>query len=104
MLGYKLAEQAGRLIEVPPQYTGQTCSECGVIDRASRKGRRFHSSRAITKPAPIPTLQSTSYARRTVRCCLRRQREGEPMKQEPSGGLLNAKLGNPVLQGREDSE
>jgi len=30
MLGYKLAEQAGRLIEVPPQYTGQTCSECGV--------------------------------------------------------------------------
>jgi putative transposase len=36
LLGYKLADRGGRLIEVPAAYTSQTCSECGVIDRASR--------------------------------------------------------------------
>lgn len=37
MLGYKLAERGGRLIEVPAAYTSQTCAACGVIDVASRR-------------------------------------------------------------------
>lgn len=36
MLGYKLAERGGKLIEVPAAYTSQTCSACGVVDAASR--------------------------------------------------------------------
>ncbi|CAH2603327.1 transposase [Rhodovastum atsumiense] len=36
MLGYKLAERGGRLIEVPAAYTSQTCSVCGAVDAASR--------------------------------------------------------------------
>ncbi len=36
MLGYKLAERGGRLIEIPAAYTSQTCSVCGVVDGASR--------------------------------------------------------------------
>lgn len=37
MLRYKLAERGGELVEVPAAYTSQTCSSCGVIDKASRK-------------------------------------------------------------------
>ena len=41
-LSYK-AEWAGRrFVEVDPRYTSQTCSQCGVIDRESRKGKVFH--------------------------------------------------------------
>jgi putative transposase len=36
MLAYKLAERGGRLIEVPPAYTSQTCAACGEVDAASR--------------------------------------------------------------------
>ncbi len=36
MLGYKLADRGGMLIEVPAAYTSQTCAECGVVDAACR--------------------------------------------------------------------
>ncbi|HEY5306622.1 MAG TPA: transposase [Pseudolabrys sp.] len=36
MLAYKLADRGGTLIEVPAQYTSQTCAECGVVDARSR--------------------------------------------------------------------
>ena len=36
-LTYKLAWNGGKLIVVPPQYTSQTCSHCGHIDKANRK-------------------------------------------------------------------
>jgi putative transposase len=36
MLGWKLAERGGLLIEVPAAYTSQACAECGVIDALSR--------------------------------------------------------------------
>ena len=32
MLGYKLADRGGRLIEVSAAYTSQTCAACGVVD------------------------------------------------------------------------
>jgi putative transposase len=37
MLKYKLAERGGELQYVDPAYTSQTCAECGVVDKASRK-------------------------------------------------------------------
>jgi putative transposase len=39
LLRYKLAERGGRLVEVDPAYTSQTCSACGIIDNASRKSQ-----------------------------------------------------------------
>ncbi|MBB2199483.1 IS200/IS605 family element transposase accessory protein TnpB [Gluconacetobacter sp. 1c LMG 22058] len=36
LLGYKLAERGGSLIEVPAAYTSQTCSVCSAVDPASR--------------------------------------------------------------------
>jgi putative transposase len=38
-LNYKLAAAGGQLVELPAHYTSQTCSECGVIDAASRKAQ-----------------------------------------------------------------
>jgi putative transposase len=35
-LKYKLAERGGSLVEVPPEYTSQTCAACGVVDASSR--------------------------------------------------------------------
>jgi putative transposase len=58
MLGYKLAERGGRLIEVPAAYTSQTCTECGVVDARSRQDQaRFvctgcnHEANADTNAA-----------------------------------------------------
>lgn len=39
LLGYKLAERGGELIEVPPEYTSQTCADCGTISKESRKSQ-----------------------------------------------------------------
>ena len=41
MLGYKAAWAGKQLIVVPPEYTSQTCSGCGVTDPAHRKGKRY---------------------------------------------------------------
>jgi putative transposase len=41
MLRYKLEWSGGTLIEVPAQYSSQTCSECGHVDTLSRRGERF---------------------------------------------------------------
>jgi putative transposase len=41
MLRYKLAWSGGTLIEVPAAYSSQTCSACGCIAAASRRGESF---------------------------------------------------------------
>jgi putative transposase len=42
MLRYKLAWSGGTLIEVPAHYSSQTCSVCGYVDAASRRGESFN--------------------------------------------------------------
>lgn len=34
--GFKLAWLGGTLLLVPPQYTSQTCSHCGCVDKSNR--------------------------------------------------------------------
>ena len=41
MLRYKLAWSGGTLIEVPAQYSSQTCAACGHVDAYSRRGECF---------------------------------------------------------------
>lgn len=36
MLRYKVVPEGGRVVEVPPAYSSQTCSCCGVVDAESR--------------------------------------------------------------------
>ena len=58
MLGWKLAERGGTLVEVPAAYTSQTCAACGVVDASSRRDQsRFvctgcgHAANADTNAA-----------------------------------------------------
>ena len=60
MLGTKLADRGGRLIEVPAAYTSQTCAQCGLVDARSRQDQaRFvctgcgHKANADTNAAII---------------------------------------------------
>lgn len=39
ILAYKLEERGGSLVLVDPAYTSQACSECGIVDRESRKSQ-----------------------------------------------------------------
>lgn len=39
LLDYKLTERGGVMISVPPHYTSQTCSACGVVDARSRESQ-----------------------------------------------------------------
>lgn len=39
MLRYKVVPEGGRVVEVPPAYSSQTCAECGVVDAASRRSQ-----------------------------------------------------------------
>lgn len=39
MLAYKVAERGGQVVKVPPAYSSQTCSACGVVDAASRRSQ-----------------------------------------------------------------
>ncbi len=41
MVAYKIVAEGGRIIEVPPAWSSQTCAECDHVDAASRKGERF---------------------------------------------------------------
>lgn len=76
-VSYKLAERGGRLIEVSAAYTSQTCSDCGVICRKSRKdqstfvcvscghsenadtnaAKNIHQARALAAEPPKRTLR-----------------------------------------------
>lgn len=39
MLDYKLKERCGLLVKVPAEYTSQTCSHCGCVDKENRKSQ-----------------------------------------------------------------
>jgi putative transposase len=41
MVAYKIVLEGGRIVEVPPAWSSQTCAECDHVDAASRKGERF---------------------------------------------------------------
>ncbi len=40
-LDYKVLSTGGKLHKIPAQYTSQTCSRCGWIDKENRKGELF---------------------------------------------------------------
>lgn len=64
MLGWKLAERGGRLVEVPAQNTSRTCAACGCVDAESRRGQRFrcttcgHKAHADTNAAKVILLRA----------------------------------------------
>lgn len=43
LVEYKLIERGGALVKVPAAYSSQTCAECGIVDRKSRKSQATFS-------------------------------------------------------------
>ena len=64
MLGYKLADRGGRLIEVPAAYTSQTCAACGVIDARSRRDQAHFACVACDHTAHADTNAAINILRR----------------------------------------
>lgn len=64
MLGYKLADRGGRLIEVPAAYTSQTCAACGVIDPRSRRDQAHFACVACDHTAHADTNAAINILRR----------------------------------------
>lgn len=81
MLGWKLAERGGRLIEVPAQNTSRTCAACGCVDAESRDGQRFrcttcgHEAHADTNAARVILYRGRGTALLPVEAS--RERAGE---------------------------
>ncbi len=89
MVGYKLADRGGRLVEVPAAYTSQTCSACGLVDAASRQGQaRFacvgcgHAANADSNAA-LNILQRADSALKPV--------EGNRSKRPSEAGTTRRK-------------
>lgn len=86
MLGYKLIERGGKLVEVAAAYTSQACAECGSIGRANRQdqatfvcvscghtdnadvnaARNIHQARALAVESPKRTLRRVGKRKQQV--------------------------------------
>jgi putative transposase len=85
-LGYKLADRGGRLLEVPAAYTSQTCSECGVIDIASRLDQARFACVACGHEANADTNAAINILRRAD--CALKPVEGHRTKRPVEAGTI----------------
>lgn len=65
---YKLEERGGTLIKVNPAYTSQTCSACGIIDKASRESQASFACRHCGFAANADTNAAINILRRSAPC------------------------------------
>jgi putative transposase len=92
MLEYKLADRGGRLIQVPPAYTSQTCSRCSHIDKRSRVSRSKFQCTQCGFSANADTNAAVNILRRAdlpVEAC-----GGEPSKRPVEAGSAGVKTGS----------
>jgi len=85
-LSYKLADRGGRLIEVPAAYTSQTCSECGVVDIASRLDQARFVCVACAHEANADTNAAINILRRAD--CALKPVEGHRTKRPVEAGTI----------------
>lgn len=101
MLAYKLEERGARLIEVDPAYTSQTCSECGVIDAASRRSQAQFTCTACGHGTNADLNAAINILRRGTACL---PVEASTCEADEAGiaklafcGALNATASVPVI-------
>jgi putative transposase len=88
ILGYKLADRGGRLIEVPAAYTSQTCAECGVIDAASRISQSMFVCVACGHKANADTNAAINILRRADSAL--KPAEGYRKRPDDAGSIRRA--------------
>jgi putative transposase len=86
-LEYKLRWLGGKLVKVPPQYTSQTCNECGHVSKGNRKGIVFHCQACGHEAhADVNAAKNILAAGLAVIACGEHLDVTGSMKQEPPGG------------------
>lgn len=66
VLAYKLDERGGTLVKVNPAYSSQTCSACGVIDRASRESQASFACQSCGFASHADTNAAINILRRST--------------------------------------
>jgi putative transposase len=66
VLIYKLEDRGGTLVTVNPAYTSQECSDCGVIDKASRESQSRFACRHCGFTAHADTNAALNILRRST--------------------------------------
>jgi putative transposase len=89
-LGYKLAWRGGELLLIPPQYTSQTCHECGNVDKANRVTQAKFLCTACGHAANADHNAALNIlaAGQAVSACGAGKAQAPVMKQEPAYGTL----------------
>ena len=87
-LVYKLAWLGGALLIVPPQYTSQTCSRCGCVDRANRPTQAKFKCTAcgFELNADHNAALNILAAGQAVPACGAGRAQAPALKQEPAYG------------------
>lgn len=87
-LSYKLAWLGGTLLIIPPQYTSQTCSRCGCVDKHSRQTQaRFKCTACGFEPnADHNAALNILAAGQAVAACGAGRAQAPALKQEPAYG------------------
>lgn len=88
-LEYKLRWLGGQLRVVPPQYTSQTCSRCGCIDKQNRTTQaRFHClACGFESNADHNAALNILAAGLAVTACGAGKAQAPALKQEPACGV-----------------
>ena len=87
-LQYKLTWLGGSLLLVPPQYTSQTCSRCGHVDKDNRPSQAvFHCTACgFDANADFNAALNIKAAGQAVSACGAGRAQAPAMKQEPAYG------------------
>ena len=83
-LEYKALWTGGVLVAVPPQYTSQTCPECGLVDAGNRRKTKFKClGCGHTADADVNAAINILAAGHAVMACGAVKAQTTAMKQEP---------------------
>lgn len=87
-LEYKLKWLGGKMVVIPPQYTSQTCSHCGCVDRANRPTQAKFKCTACGFEANADHNAALNIlaAGRAVSACGAGRAQAPALKQEPAYG------------------
>ena len=90
-LAYKLAWLGGQLHVVPPQYTSQTCSRCGCVDKNNRptQARFMCTACGFESNADHNAALNILAAGQAVTACGAGRAQAPALKQEPAYGAAH---------------
>ncbi len=85
-LAYKIAWRGGTLITVPPQYTSQTCPDCGLVSPANRRSQAAFECIACGYRNHADMVGAINIRERGLRSLARGEpvQSGRSVKQEPA--------------------